>query len=177
MNPVAIYKGVKIATKVAAFVSGFFGSRRKRKEEAEKRANFGKLLSRQNELLRSAVPEVREEYAQRDVMDEAAMTNVQESEILQYGDKRGTVESNIARSGLAGVGSGEQALQNYDELFQLQQAKAALSAESRKFERDLRLRGRERSIASAGFALDKAAAEKGLKTSYGSSLMDLTNLG
>ena len=97
--------------------------------------------------------------------------------IMNYGDKRATVESNIARSGLAGVGSGEQALQNYDELFQLQQAKAALSAESRKFERDLRLRGRERSIASAGFALDKAAAEKGLKTSYGSSLMDLTNLG
>jgi hypothetical protein len=58
--------------------------------------------------------------------------------------------------------------------FAMQQRARDLQSRERAFGLDLREASRMRDIQAAGFALDKAAAQKGLKSrNYGQSLMDM----
>jgi hypothetical protein len=98
----------------------------------------------------------------------------QQQAVMGYGLGQEQLASQIGQTGLAGTGGGQEAMQLAQREFANQQMTRSLQAREQRFNLGLREASRMRDIQAAGFALDKAAAEKGLTSkNYGQSLMDM----
>ena len=163
----------KTLGRISSGVSGFFGSKKKRAKEQAKRAEFSQLLGTQYGALQQTVRDVGQEFAtQRDFMGESQGLE-QQTAVMGYGLGQENLQAQLAATNLQ-TGAGEQAMQLAQQEFAMQQRARDLQSRERAFGLDLREASRMRDIQAAGFALDKAAAEKGLKSrNYGKSLMDM----
>ena len=171
------YKKFKNITKGLSAISGFFGSQKKRAEQAAKKASFQTLLGQQNVQLQNLIPEVQQEFAQqRQFLSEGEALQQQQA-TTQYGIAQEQIESQVGMTGLAGSGAGQEALMQAQQQFAVQQMARALQARETRYSLQQQEASRIRDIQSAGFALDRAAAEKGIKSSYGQSLLDITKVG
>lgn len=164
---------LKTLGRIGSGVAGFFGSKRKRAEEQAKRAEFSQLLGTQYGALQQAVTDVGQEFAtQREFMGESQGLE-QQAAVMGYGLGQENLQAQLAATNLQ-TGAGEQAMQLAQQEFAMQQRARDLQSRERAFGLDLREASRMRDIQAAGFALDKSAAEKGLKSrNYGQSLMDM----
>lgn len=170
----AKYKKFKKAGKAISAISGFFGSKKKRAREQAKREEFSQLLGTQYGMLQDTVGDVQQQFAtQREMLGEGQALQ-QEQAVMGYGLGQEQLASKIGQTGLAGTGTGEEAMQLAQREFANQQMARSLQAREQRFNLGLREASRMRDIQAAGFALDKAAAEKGLTSrNYGQSLMDM----
>lgn len=173
----AKYKKFKKIGKAISAISGFFGSKKKRAEQAEQKASFQTLLGQQNVQLQNLIPEVQQEFAQqRQFLSEGEALQQQQA-TTQYGIGQEQIESQVGMTGLAGSGAGQEAVRQAQQQFAVQQMARALQARETRYNLQQQEASRIRDIQSAGFALDRAAAEKGIKSSYGQSLLDITKVG
>tara|TARA_R100001460_G_scaffold12021_1_gene27829 strand:+ start:4006 stop:4563 length:558 start_codon:yes stop_codon:yes gene_type:complete len=169
----AKYKKFKKAGKVLSAVSGFFGSKKKRAKEKAKREEFSQLLGTQYGMLEDTVAEVGQEFDTRREMLGESQTLQQEQAVMGYGLGQEQLSSQIGMTNLQ-TGAGEEAMQLAQKEFANQQMARSLQAREQRFNLGLREASRMRDIQAAGFALDKAAADKGLTSkNYGQSLMDM----
>ena len=169
----AKYKKFKKAGKVLSGVSGFFGSRKKRAEEKAKRDEFSQLLGTQYSMLEDTVGEVQQEFDTRREMFGESQALQQEQAVMGYGLGQEQLSSQIGMTNLQ-TGAGQEAMQLAQREFANQQMARALQAREQRFNLGIREASRMRDIQAAGFALDKAAADKGLTSkNYGQSLMDM----
>lgn len=158
---------------VGGAVLGFFGSRRKRRKARQKRRRAQALLNQQYGALQAAGTAQAAEFAQqRDFLTEGQQL-AQQGAIQQYGMGQERLESQIGMTGLAGSGAGMNALQQSQMAFSQQQMARDLGARESAFQLGMREAASIRDIQSAGFELDRYAAEKGIKSSYGQSLLDM----
>lgn len=164
---------LKTLGRIGSAVSGFFGSQKKRAKERAKREQFSQLLGTQYGALQQAATDVGQEFAtQREFMGESQGLE-QQTAVMGYGLGQENLQAQLAATNLQ-TGAGEQAMQLAQQEFAFQQRARDLQSRERAFGLDLREASRMRDIQAAGFALDKAAAEKGLKSrNYGKSLMDM----
>lgn len=171
------YKKFKNIAKGISAISGFFGSRKKRAKEAAKKASFQTLLGQQYGQLEGVIPQVQQEFAQqRQFLSEGEALQQQQA-TTQYGIAQEQIESQVGMTGLAGSGAGQEAIMQAQQQFAVQQMARALQAREARYSLQQQEASRIRDIQSAGFALDRAAAEKGIKSSYGQSLLDITKVG
>lgn len=158
---------------IGGAVLGFFGSRRKRAQERKKRERAKVLLGQQYGALQAAGTAQAAEFAQqRDFLSEGQQL-AQQGAIQQYGMAQENLQSQIGMTGLAGSGAGMNALQQSQMLFGQQQMARDLGVRESAFELSMREAASIRDIQSAGFELDRYAADKGIKSSYGQSLLDM----
>ena len=165
---------LKILGKAASTLAGFFGSKKKREKEAQKLTDFSDLLGQQYTALEGTVGEVQQEFAtQREIVGEGQDIQQQQA-VMGYGVGQQQMAGQVAGTGLAGVGAGQEATELAQREFANQQMTRALQAREQRFSLGLRESSRMRDIQAAGFQLDRARAEKGLKKkNYGQSLMDM----
>lgn len=170
----AKYKKFKKVGKAISAISGFFGSKKKRNKEKAKREEFSQLLGTQYGMLEDTIGDVQQEFAtQRDILGDSQALQQQQA-VMGYGLGQEQLASQIGQTGLAGTGGGQEAMQLTQREFANQQMTRSLQAREQRFNLGLREASRMRDIQAAGFALDKAAAEKGLTSkNYGQSLMDM----
>ena len=161
----------KTAGKVLSGISGFFGSKRKRAKEREKLNQFSTLLGTQYGLLEDTIGDVQQEFdMRRQFMDEGQF--IQEDQAaMGYAADQQTMAGQVASTNLQ-TGAGQEAIALAQREFANQQMARALQAREQRFNLGIREASRMRDIQAAGFELDRQAAEKGLKRSYGQSLMD-----
>ena len=170
----AKYKKFKKVGKAISAISGFFGSKKKRAEEKQKLADFSELLGQQYTSLQGTVGDVQQEFEQMRGFQSEAQGLEQQAAIMGYGANQQGMAGQIAGTGLAGVGAGQEAMQLAQQEFANQQMARALQSQESQFNLGLREASRMRDIQAAGFQLDRARAEKGLsKKNYGQSLMDM----
>jgi len=161
----------KTAGKVISGISGFFGSRKKRNKEKQKLNQFSALLGTQAGLLQNTIGEVQQEFDMRGNFLDDGQSIQQNQAAMGYAADQDTMQRQIASTNLQ-TGAGEQAIALAQREFANQQMARALQAREQRFNLGLREASRMRDIQAAGFELDRQAAEKGLKRSYGQSLMD-----
>jgi len=154
-------------------VLGFFGSRRKRKKARRQRAQARQLLGQQYGALQQArTAEAAEFVQQREFLGEGQQL-AQQAAVQQYGLQQQGLQSQVGMTGLAGSGAGMQMMQQGQMQFAQQQAARDLGFRESSFQLGMREAASIRDIQSAGFELDRYAAEKGIKSSYGQSLLDM----
>ena len=169
----AKYKKFKKAGKIISGISGFFGSRRKRNKEKAKRDEFKQLLGTQYQMLENTVGEVQQEFDTRRQMLMEGQELQQERAIMGYDLGQEQLSSQIGMTNLQ-TGAGQESMQLAQREFANQQMARSLRAREQRFNLSMREASRMRDIQAAGFALDKAAADKGLTSkNYGQSLMDM----
>lgn len=177
---VTAYKGkkalgkLKMLGKAGSAIAGFFGSKKKREKEAQKLRDFSSLLGQQYTALEGTVGEVQQEFAtQRELIGQGQ--NIQQQQaVMGYGVGQQQMAGQVASTGLAGSGAGQESMELAQQEFANQQMTRALQAREQRFSMGLREASRMRDIQAAGFQLDRARAEKGLsKKNYGQSLMDM----
>tara|TARA_S200002703_G_scaffold50875_1_gene44251 strand:- start:3825 stop:4376 length:552 start_codon:yes stop_codon:yes gene_type:complete len=158
---------------IGGAVLGFFGSRRKRKKARRQRAQARELLGQQYGALRQARRAEAAEFAQqREFLGEGQQL-AQQAAIQQYGLQQQGLQSQVGMTGLAGSGAGMQMMQQGQMQFAQQQAARDLGVRESSFQLGMREAASIRDIQSTGFELDRYAAEKGIKSSYGQSLLDI----
>lgn len=168
------YKKAKKFGKALSSVTGFFGSRKKRAKEKQKLTDFSELLGQQYTSLQGTVGEVQQEFEQMRGFQSEAEGLEQQAAVMGYGANQQGMAGQIAGTGLAGVGAGQEAMQLAQQEFANQQMARALQSQESQFNLGLKEASRMRDIQAAGFQLDRARAEKGLsKKNYGQSLMDM----
>ena len=97
----------------------------------------------------------------------------QERAIMGYDLGQEQLSSQIGMTNLQ-TGAGQESMQLAQREFANQQMARSLRAREQRFNLSMREASRMRDIQAAGFALDKAAADKGLTSkNYGQSLMDM----
>tara|TARA_R110002012_G_scaffold306832_1_gene511791 strand:+ start:1273 stop:1824 length:552 start_codon:yes stop_codon:yes gene_type:complete len=158
---------------VGGAVLGFFGSRRKRKRARRKRAQASQLLNQQYGSLQQARTAEAAEFAQQRQFLGEGQQLAQQAAVQQYGMQQDALQSQIGMTGLAGSGVGMQAMQQGQSQFAQQQMAKDLGVRESAFQIGMRESASVRDIQSAGFELDRYAAEKGIKSSYGQSLLDM----
>ena len=164
---------LKTLGRIGSGVAGFFGSRKKRNEERAKRAEFSQLLGTQYGMLQDTVGEVQQEFDTRRTMLGESQAIQQQDAVMGYGLGQEQMSSQIGMTNLRS-GAGQEAMELARQEFANQQMARALQSREQGFNLDLREASRMRDIQAAGFALDKSAAEKGLRSrNYGQSLMDM----
>lgn len=165
---------LKFLGKAGSRIAGFFGSRKKREKEKQKLTDFSELLGQQYTSLQATVGDVQQEFAtQREFLGEGQDIQQQQA-VMGYGMGQQQMAGQIASTGLAGVGAGQETMELAQREFANQQMTRALQAREQRFSLGLRESSRMRDIQAAGFQLDTARAEKGLsKKNYGQSLMDM----
>lgn len=172
MDPVTmtmISQGVSIAQGLA----GFFGSGRERQRRAAKRKRAQSLLGQQYGALQQASAAERAAFAtQRQFLAEAQGLE-QAGAIQQQRLGMQQLQGQVGMTGLAGSGSGMQALMEGQAEFGRQQEARALQTRESAFQMQQREASAIRDIQSAGFQLDQYASEYGIKSSYGKSLLDM----
>jgi len=170
----AKYKKAKKFGKALSAISGFFGSQKKRAKEKQKLRDFSELLGQQYTSLQGTVGEVQQEFAtQREILGQGQDIQQQQA-IMGYDVGQEQMAGQVASTGLAGVGAGQEVMDLAQKEFANQQMTRALQAREQRFSLGLREASRMRDIQAAGFQLDRARAEKGLgKKNYGQSLMDM----
>jgi len=158
---------------IGSAVLGFFGSRRKRKKARKQRAQARQLLGQQYGSLQQARTAEAAEFAQqREFLGEGQQL-AQQAALQQYGVEQDALQSQVGMTGLAGSGAGMQAMQQGQTQFAQQQMARNLGVRESAFQLGMRESASIRDIQSAGFELDRYAAEKGIKSSYGQSLLDM----
>lgn len=165
----AINAGVQAVSGIA----GMFSSRRKRKRAAKKRARYKSLLGQQYEALQRAASAERAEFATRAGFLQESQQIQQQQAVQQYGSAMESMQSSIGRTGLAGVGSGVQSMQDAQAAFATGQQQFALQGQESAFQLQQQEASRIRDIQATGFQMDAMAAEQGIKSSYGQSLLDM----
>jgi len=159
----------------AGAVLGFFGSRKKRKAARKKKAQAKELLGQQFTSLEGAATANTAEFAQRrELQGQGNMLN-QQNAVAGYGNQMQGLQNQVAMTGFSGIGSGQDAINQYQNQFAIQQQGAQLGMATSAFDLQMREASSQRDIQSAGFEMDRYAAEKGIKSSYGQTLLD--NLG
>lgn len=154
-------------------IAGFFGSRRKRKRERRKRERAKILLNEQYGALQRAQAGQAAEFAQqRSFMNQAARME-QSRAIDQYGIQEQQALGGLGRTNLAGSGAGQQLMEQSQNQFQREQEMRGLKLQESAFGLQMREASAVRDIQSAGFELDRYAAEKGIKSNYGQSLLSM----
>jgi len=164
--------GISTGIGIVSAVAGFFGSRRKRKQAKKKREEAMALINTQFGALQQAAGDEQAEYAQRRNMLSQAQGIQQTSAVTQYGIGMENLQNQVASTGLAGSGSGQQTLIQGQQQFAQQQLGTALQNKEQAFNLNMQEAAKMRDIQSAGFQLDQYAAEKGIKSAYGQSLLD-----
>ena len=165
---------LKVLGKAGSALAGFFGSKKKREKESQKLKDFSSLLEQQYTSLEGTIGDVQQEFStQRQLLGEGQ--NIQQQQaIMGYDMGQEKMAGQIGSTGLAGSGAGQETMQLAQQEFANQQMTRALQAREQRFSLGLRESSRMRDIQAAGFQLDRAAAEKGLKSkNYGQSLMDM----
>ena len=154
-------------------LAGFFGSRRKRKRERRKRERARILLNEQYGALQRAQAGQAAEFAQqRGFMNQAAGME-QSRAIDQYGIQEQQALGGLGRTNLAGSGAGQQLMDQSQNQFQREQGMRDLKLQESAFGLQMREASAVRDVQSAGFELDRYAAEKGIKSNYGQSLLSM----
>tara|TARA_A100001011_G_scaffold259077_1_gene267389 strand:- start:109 stop:630 length:522 start_codon:yes stop_codon:yes gene_type:complete len=169
MDPITINAGVQAISGIA----GMFSSRRKRKQARRKQTRFKSLLGQQYGALQRAVGAERAEFATRAGFLRESQQIQQQQAVQQYGSAIETMQSNIGRTGLAGVGSGLQSMEQAQTAFGTGQEQFALQNQQNAFQLQQQEASRIRDIQATGFQMDTMAAEQGIKSSYGQSLLDM----
>jgi len=164
--------GISTGIGIVGAVAGFFGSRRKRREARKKRKEAKALIGTQFGALQQAAGAEQAEFAERRGMLGQAQGLQQTSAVSQYGIGMENLQNQVASTGLAGSGSGQQALMQGQQQFAQQQLGTALQNQEQAFNLNMQEASKMRDIQSAGFQLDQYAAEKGIKSAYGQSLLD-----
>jgi len=164
--------GISTGIGIVGAVAGFFGSRRKRKQAKKKRAEARALIGTQFGALQQAAGAEQAEFAERRSMLGQAQGLQQTSAVSQYGIGMENLQNQVASTGLAGSGSGQQALMQGQQQFAQQQLGTVLQNQEQAFNLNMQEASKMRDIQSAGFQLDQYAAENWIKSAYGQSLLD-----
>lgn len=167
-----ILGGVSTGISIVGAIAGFFGSRRKRKAARKKKAAARALISSQFGALQQAGVAQAGEFAQQRGMMGEAQALQQNQAVSQYGTGMEGMQNEIANTGLAGSGSGQQSLMQAQQQFAQQQLGTSLQNKEASFSLTMQEDAKKRDLQSAGFQLDQYAAEKGIKSAYGQSLLD-----
>lgn len=158
---------------IGGAVLGFFGSRRKRRRERRKREQARQLLGQQYGALQQARTAEAAEFAQQREFLTEGQQLAQQGAVQQYGFQQQGLQNQIGMTGLAGSGAGMQMMEQGQMQFAQQQAARDLGVRESAFQLGMREAASIRDIQSAGFELDRYAAEKGVKSSYGQSLLSM----
>lgn len=170
----AKYKKAKKIGKAISAISGFFGSKKKRAQEKQKLTDFSELLGQQYTSLQGTVGDVQQEFQQMRGFQSEAQGLEQQAAVMGYGANQQQMAGQIGMTGLSGSGAAQETMQLAQREFANQQMARNLQAQETQFNLGLREASRMRDIQAAGFQLDRARAEKGLKSeNYGQSLMDM----
>lgn len=161
------------ALSIAQGISGFFGSARERRRKREQKARAKTLLTSQYTALQGAIGAERADVATLRGFQEQAQGLQQRGAIQEQQLGMQALQSQVGMTGLAGSGSGMQALMQGQMQFARQQEASALQAQESAFQLQQREASAIRDIQASGFELDRYAAEKGIKSSYGQSLLDM----
>ena len=169
----AALAGGQAAASIGSFVSGIFGNRRKRKEARRKRAAYQKLLGQQFASLQQARKAEAGEFLQMRQFQTEGFDIRQLQQQQAYDIQRERGLSEVGRTGLAGSGSGLQALGSMQQAYGLQQQGLGLQRRQSAFEMSMKEAASVRDLQATAFAMDATAAEQGIKSNYGQSLLDM----
>jgi len=164
---------ISMGVSIASGISGFFGSRRERRAKRRKQRAAKRLMGQQFEALQGAMGAERADFAQQRAFMGEAQQLGQASAIQQQRMGMQQLQSQVGRTGLAGSGSGIQALDAGREQFLQQQEARDLQNRESAFQLQQREASSIRDIQSAGFQLDQYGADMGLKSNYGQSLLSM----
>lgn len=168
-----VLETIGLGVSIAQGISGFFGSARERRRKRRQRRRAQTLLGQQYGALQQAAVAERADFAtQRGFLGEAQQLE-QLGAVQQQRLASEQLQGQIGMTGLAGSGSGMQALMEGQAEFGRQQQARALQARESAFQMQQREASAIRDIQSAGFQLDQYASEYGIKSSYGQSLLDM----
>ena len=169
MSIMAVNAGVQAVSAIA----GFFGSRRKRKEARRKQARYRSLLGQQYQSLQQARKAEAGEFLQLREFQTEGFDIRQARQQQQFDIQREAGMSQLGRTGLAGSGSGIQAIGVLEDAYSLQQQGLGLERRSSAFDLQMREASSIRDIQATAFEMDRMAADQGISSSYGKSLLDM----
>jgi len=161
------------AVSIGQGIAGFFGSRRERKRRREQKARAKGILASQYTALQGAMGAERADFATLRGFQQEAQMLQQRGAIQEQQLGMQALQGQVGRTGLAGSGSGMQALMQGQMQFARQQEASALQAQESAFQLQQREASAIRDIQASGFDLDRYASEYGIKSSYGQSLLDM----
>ena len=169
--PVALAAGQAVAS-IGSFIGGVLGNRRKRKEARKKRAAYQKLLGQQFASLQQARKAEAGEFLQMRQFQTEGFNIAELQQQQAYDIERERGLSQVGRTGLAGSGSGLKALGSMEQAYGLQQQGLGLQRRESAFEMSMKEAASVRDLQATAFAMDATAAEQGIKSNYGKSLLD-----
>lgn len=164
--------GVSTGIGIVSAVAGFFGSRRARAKAKKRKAEAKALIDTQFTSLQQAGVDQKAEFLQQRSMLGEAQGLQQQQATQGYGFQQKELQSQVASTGLAGTGAGQQAVLQQQQQFVQQQLGTTLQSKEASFNLQMQEASKVRDLQAAGFQLDQYAAEKGIKSAYGQSLLD-----